>query len=44
MKTKKAWLFNRGVFKDKVLEDDLRRITDFYKLEGFSDVSVKIDS
>ena len=43
MKTKKAWLFNRGVFKDKVLEDDLRRITDFYKLEGFSDVSVKID-
>ena len=43
MKTKKAWLFNRGVFKEKVLEDDLRRITDFYKLEGFSDAVVKID-
>ncbi|MCK4912454.1 MAG: outer membrane protein assembly factor BamA [Candidatus Omnitrophica bacterium] len=43
MKSKKAWLFNRGVFKKKVLEDDLRRITDFYKLEGFSDAVVKID-
>jgi len=43
MKSKKAWLFNRGVFKEKVLDDDLRRITDFYKLEGFSDAVVKID-
>jgi len=43
MKTRKAWLFNRGVFKKEVLEDDIRRITDFYKLEGFSDVSVDID-
>jgi len=43
MKSKKAWLFNRGDFKEKVLDDDLRRITDFYKLEGFSDAVVKID-
>lgn len=43
MKSKKAWLFNRGVFKKKVLEDDLRRITDFYKLKGFSDAVAKID-
>lgn len=43
MKTRKAWLFNRGVFKEEVLEDDIRRITDFYKLEGFSDASADID-
>ena len=43
MKTKKAWLLNRGLFKKEVLEDDIRRITDFYKLEGFSDVSVDVD-
>ena len=42
MKTRKAWLLNRGVFKDEVLEDDIRRITDFYKLKGFSDASVDI--
>ena len=44
MKTRKAWLFNRGVFKKEVLEDDIRRISDFYKLEGFSDASVDIDA
>jgi len=43
MKTKKAWLFNRGVFKKEVLEDDIKRISDFYKLEGFSDALVDID-
>lgn len=43
MKTRKAWLFNRGVFKEEVMEDDIRRITDFYKLEGFNDVAVDID-
>ncbi len=43
MKTRKAWLFNRGVFKEEVLKDDKRRITDFYKLKGFSDMSVDID-
>ncbi|MBN3039560.1 MAG: outer membrane protein assembly factor BamA, partial [Candidatus Omnitrophica bacterium] len=43
MKTRKAWLFNRGLFKDDVLRDDVKRIKDFYKLEGFSDVDVKTD-
>jgi len=43
MKTRKVWLLNRGVFKKEVLEDDIRRIIDFYRLEGFSDASVDID-
>ena len=44
MKTRKAWLLNRGVFKKEVLEDDIRRITDFYKLKGFSDAVIDIDT
>jgi len=44
MKTKKAWLFNRGVFKKDVLGDDIGRITDFYRLQGFSDVEVDVDT
>jgi len=44
MKTRRAWLFNRGIFKEDVLEDDTARITDFYKLQGFSDVVVKINT
>jgi len=43
MKMKKAWLLNRGIFKEDVLKDDTRRINDFYKLGGFSDVSVDIE-
>jgi outer membrane protein insertion porin family len=43
MKTRKAWLFNRGIFKEDVIADDIKRVTDFYKLEGFSDVRVNID-
>lgn len=43
MKTKKAWLFNRGIFKEEVLRDDMRRVTDFYKLQGFGDIEVIID-
>lgn len=42
MKTRKAWLFNRGVFKDEVLSDDQTRIADFYKSQGFSDAKVDI--
>ena len=44
MKTRKAWLLNRGLFKEEVLGDDIKRITDFYKLEGFSDVKVDIEA
>jgi len=43
MKTRPAWLFNRGIFKEDVLRDDIKRVTDFYKLEGFSDVKVGVD-
>lgn len=41
MKVKRAWLFKRGVFKEDTLTDDMKRVSDFYKLEGFSDVEVK---
>jgi len=44
MKTRRAWLLNRGVFKADVLEDDVSRLTDFYRLEGFSDAVVRINT
>lgn len=44
MKTRKAWIFNRGIFKEDVLRDDTRRITDFYKLKGFGDAGVDISA
>jgi len=42
MKMKRAtwWLFRRGIFKQELLEDDIKRIVDFYQIEGFSDVGV----
>jgi len=43
MKTRKAWLFNKGIFDEDKLRDDIARITDFYRLEGFSDAEVTID-
>ena len=43
MKTRKAWWLNRGVYKEEVLKDDIKRIRDFYKREGFSDVQVDTD-
>ena len=43
MKTRKAWLFNRGIFKEDILRDDKKRIVDFYKIKGFSDVSLEVD-
>jgi len=33
-------IFNRGIFNEAVLRDDLKRITDYYKLKGFTDVRV----
>jgi len=44
MKTRKAWLFNKGLFKREVLRDDIKRITDYYKLQGFSDAKVDIET
>ncbi len=40
IKTKEAWFFRRGIFKKEVLEDDIERIKDFYREQGFSDVEV----
>ena len=40
MKTRPAWLLRAGFFKEKVFEDDLERIKDFYKREGFQDIKV----
>jgi outer membrane protein insertion porin family len=41
MKTRRAWLFNRGIFKDDVFSDDVKRVKDFYKSKGFSDVEIQ---
>ena len=43
LKTKKAWLFNAGLFKEDAFNDDMKRVTDFYRQEGFSDVVVAPD-
>lgn len=40
MKTRKAWLFNKGIFADDAIRDDVKRIVDYYKLAGYSDVKV----
>ncbi len=41
IKTRWAWLFNAGIFKEDVLKDDIKRIGDFYRLKGFGDVKVE---
>lgn len=41
MKTRPAWLFNAGLYKEETFTDDIRRITDFYRQEGFSDVKIE---
>lgn len=40
MRTRRAWLFNRGIFREREFADDLLRITGFYRQEGFADVEV----
>ncbi|MCF7876992.1 MAG: outer membrane protein assembly factor BamA [Candidatus Omnitrophica bacterium] len=40
MKTRKAWLFNRGIFKKEEFKDDLKRIKGFYQHKGYTDVGV----
>lgn len=35
-----SWLTGRGRFKDEVFEDDLDKLRDFYREEGFLDVEV----
>ncbi|MDD4955937.1 MAG: POTRA domain-containing protein, partial [Candidatus Omnitrophica bacterium] len=43
MKTRNAWLFNPGIYKEETFTDDLKRITDFYRIEGFTDVKIEPD-
>lgn len=43
MKIRNSWLFNSGIFKKDIIDDDIKRIVDFYKLAGFSDVAVSIE-
>ncbi|MFH1504417.1 MAG: outer membrane protein assembly factor BamA [Candidatus Omnitrophota bacterium] len=42
MKTRPAWFLNKGIFKEDVLRDDEKRLTDFYRLKGFSNVEVSL--
>lgn len=46
MKTRRAWLFNRGILKNEVLDEDMERIRAFYRKNGYADVtaSYEIDS
>ncbi|MFA5008722.1 MAG: outer membrane protein assembly factor BamA [Candidatus Omnitrophota bacterium] len=41
MKTRPAWLFNAGLYKEETFADDIKRITDFYRQEGFTDVKIE---
>lgn len=43
MKTRKAWLFNSGIFKEETFKDDIKRLADYYRQNGFSDVKVDSD-
>jgi len=38
--TKQAWWFSGGYYRPEVLEEDVERIKDLYRLEGYSDVRV----
>lgn len=40
IKTKPAWLFNEGYYKQEVIPDDIKRVSDYYKSLGFSDIKV----
>lgn len=44
MKSKRAWLFNRGVLKEETLKEDIERIRAFYRQNGYADVVVDYDT
>ncbi|MDD2702861.1 MAG: POTRA domain-containing protein [Candidatus Omnitrophica bacterium] len=44
IKTKRAWLFNAGAFKEETFKEDLDRIKAFYRREGFNDVAVDYET
>lgn len=37
IKTRSAWLFNPGLLKSEILDEDMERIKSFYEKEGFID-------
>jgi outer membrane protein insertion porin family len=39
IKTKRGWLFNRGILKEEVLKEDIERIKSFYRRNGYADVT-----
>ncbi len=41
IKTKRAWLFNSGILKEDVLEDDLERVKSYFQRQGFMDATVE---
>ncbi len=41
IKTKKAWLFNAGVFKEEVFKEDIERIKSFLRRYGYMNVAVE---
>lgn len=41
IKTKRAWLFNSGILKEDVLEEDIERVKAYYQRKGYMDVSVE---
>ncbi len=47
METKRWWMFSwltgSGRFKDEVFEDDLDKLRDFYREEGFLDVEIPVE-
>jgi len=44
MKSKRAWLFNRGVLKEETLSEDMERVAAFYRKNGYADVTVDYDT
>jgi len=47
METKRYWMFSwltgSGRFKDEVFEDDLEKVRDYYREEGFLDVEIPVE-
>lgn len=40
IKTRKGGLFSKGLYKEEVIDEDLKRIKSFYNEQGFSDAKV----
>lgn len=40
IKTRNAWFLNKGIFKQEIIDDDLKRLEDYYRLNGFTDIKI----